>query len=452
MRTATATVLLFVLGVTAALAAETGLTDGQAAALRAIARGESFAWPEITGEQAAGLHGKAEEALRVYQTRHLPHGLHCNVWWNDYDRSGVDSLEGCGDSVCWTGHYLAALAFKYSVTKDQPTLDAIIAVIDKIDMLSRVSGREGFIARYAGPATDEGYKKYYERYGKADPDRPGFGVKAYPGVEPFADLVWLGHSSRDSYDGVNLGLSATWKYVGVPEVRDRIRTLVERVGDRLIADGFAVIDGKGNQWGAQDTFKASWLRTMLSVSPEKYGELDQDYGEALREFGERQPISQYHEQYFSNNLVFVRIAAIAMLESDPERLTFVRDTVRGWYTGHLQDDLNAHFSAMYLLITGDDAPAARAVVQGMLVDYPALPKWVRLVDHRERTDIEKHDERNAAHAFLTHERVPDEFLWQQPPGLLYQWDRSIPLEMPGVDIFLPYWMGRVAGAVPAPGA
>jgi hypothetical protein len=189
---------------------------------------------------------------------------------------------------------------------------------------------------------------------------------------------------------------------------------------------------------------------MMSVLPEKYASYEEDYAEALKAFGERKPTPQYHPQYFGNNLVFVRICAIGMLEEDPGRLAFVRDTVRTWYDEHLQDDLNAHFSAMYLLLTGDDAPAARAVVQGVLVDYPAPPKWVVPVDHREDAGIEKHDELNAQYALLAHERVPDEFVWQQPPGLLYQWDRAIPLEMPGVDVFLPYWMGRVVGTIPAP--
>lgn len=427
-----------------------GLLPAQAEALRALARGQELAWPDMTQEQGRALHAKAEDYLRLYQQHHLPHGLHVNVWWTDYERSGVDTLDGCGDSVCWTGHYLAALALKYSVTRDAAALGAIKAVVDKLDLLSVVSGRTGYIARYAGPAADKGYQAYYRHYGKDDPARPGFGKKAFPGVPPHGNLVWLGHSSRDSYDGVNLGLAMAWVHVPDPAVRARIKALVERVGTRLVADGFAVMDGKGNQWGATGTFKASWMRTMMTVAPEKFSFLQREYEHALREFAGSPPRSLHDQVYFSTNLVFARITAIAVLEKDETAQSFIKGVVRGWYGQQIKGHLNAHFASLYLLVTGDESPVARATVQGLLVDYPRGPKWVRLVDYRRDPAVAKHDADFAEYAMLPHERVPDEFLWQWSAALLCRWDRSISLELPGLDVVLPYWCGRATGVIPAP--
>jgi hypothetical protein len=442
--------LLVCSGLVSGRADAPGLLPAQAEALRALARGQEFAWPALTAGQSRELHAKAEDYLRLYQQHHLPHGLHVNVWWTDYDRTGVDNLEGCGDSACWTGHYLAALALKYSVTRDSATLAAIGAVVDKLDLLSVVSGRAGYIARYVGPAEDRGYQAYYSHYGRDDPTRPGFGKKAFPGVPPHEDLVWLGHSSRDSYDGVNLGLAMTWAYVPDPAVRARIRLLVERVGNRLVADGFAVVDGQGNQWEATDTFKASWMRTMMTVAPERFSSLQGEYAQALRTFAGIDPRSLQDEEYFSMNLAFARIAAIAVLEQDAAAQSFIKGTVRAWYRRQLKGHLNAHFSALYLLITGDESEAARASVQGLLVDYPPGPKWVRLVDYRRDPEVVKHAANFAEHAMLPHERVPDEFQWQWSAALLYRWDRSIPMELPGLDVVLPYWCGRATGAIPPP--
>lgn len=422
----------------------------QTEALRALAHGRELPWPGLNANQSRDLLDKAEEYLGLYQKYHLPHGLHANVWWTDYDRSDVEVIDGCGDSVCWTGHYLAALALKHSVTHDAATLGAIHAVLDKFDLLSVVSGRTGYIARYAGPASDKGYRAYYSVYGKADPDRPGWGKRAFPGVPPYEDLVWLGNSSRDSYDGVVLGLAMAWAKVPDPDVRSKIRTLVERVGARLSEDGFRVMDGKGNHWSTSDTFKAPWMRLMMTAVPERFASLEKDYAKALKGFAVSKPRDLYDEVYFASNLLFARITAVGVLETEESRKAFVQDTVRRWYQQYLGHHLNAHFAALYVLLTGDDSESARATVQGLLVDYPRGPKWVRYVDYRQDPTVETQNKTFGRYAMLPHERVPDEFLWQWSASLLVRWDRSIPMEMPGLDVILPYWCGRSAGLIPAP--
>ncbi|GMV92940.1 MAG: hypothetical protein AMXMBFR82_27180 [Candidatus Hydrogenedentota bacterium] len=444
-------VLLNVSACFVAVAQGTALLPEQEAALRGIARAETVDWTDLTGAQATALHERAERYLDLYQKYHLPHGLNADVWWNDYERSSVSRLEGLGDSAAWTGHYLAALALKHNVTQNAKTRSDILAVLDKFDLLTVVSGREGYIARYAGPADDAGYREYYSVYGKGeDPDRPGLGKRAFRGVEPYTDLVWLGYSSRDTYDGVNFGLAIALAYVRDDEVEGRVKRIVERVVDRLIEDSWDIPDGKGNTTRATPTYKAAWMRTALSVNGEKYGSLREEYAEICAWIAQRSSLkSPFEREYFANNLLFIRLSALCALEKDPELKKLLNGALTGMYL-ETRDHLNPHFAAIYLLATGDtENEEARALVQGLLIDFPGPPKFGRAVDLRKDTSIEMQDDEFTKYALLSRERVPSDFYWQRSPCLSHG-SFDLPYEFPGIDVFLPYWMGRVAGVIPAP--
>ena len=117
-----------------------GLSPEQEHALRALARGQAFAWPGVTPGQTQALHAKAQAYWDLYERYHLPHGLNADVWWHDYDRATIYRLEGVGDSAAWTGHYLAALALRYHLEPDATLLARINAVLDKFDLLTAISG------------------------------------------------------------------------------------------------------------------------------------------------------------------------------------------------------------------------------------------------------------------------------------------------------------------------
>lgn len=121
-----------------------------------------------------------------------------------------------------------------------------------------------------------------------------------------------------------------------------------------------------------------------------------------------------------------------------------------WMYGAVSDHLNAHFAAIYQAGTGNrDNVEARAVLQGMLIDYPDPPKFFRAVDHRTDPGIEGRDDAYTRYALLAREQVPDDFIWQRSPCLRHG-KQDLPYELPGIDVFLPYWMGRVAGVIPPP--
>ncbi len=421
-------------------------------ALRAIARGETPAWAGLTPEQAAAIHVKAEAYLKRCREAHLPDGYVADIWWKDFQRSAYYRLEGIGDSACWNGHYLAAMAMKYSVQKDQETLDDILYQLDKFDVLLGITGRDGYVARYAGPADSEPYRLYYSEYGKGeDPARPGLGKRAFLGVPPYEHLVWLGWSSRDTYDGTVLGFAATWQFVDVPEVRARVKGLVARLGDRIIADDWQMLDGKGNATKSTPRFKLAVMRLLLSVCPERFStiqaEYDQLFEQAVVQHAKTGILDKYDDLYFPNNLNFARVYTLCILETDRTKRSASLDLMRRMYQD-TADHLNAYFAAMYLSLTGDEDENARAVLDGMLLLFPE-EKWYVAPDRRADPSIEKHSEGMARYALLPSERRPWDFLWQRSPcELTSAMNESI--EYPGIDMFLPYWMARAAGLFPAP--
>jgi len=429
------------------------LTAAQSAALRALARGEALQrWPEMSAQQARALEREAEAALRDYRRYHQPHGTTADVWFRDASRRAVAKLDGIGDSATWHGHYLAALAFRWSVRKDAATLRDIRAALGAFERLASVSGRDGYLARYAGPAESEPYRLYYSVYGRGpDPARPGLGTWAFAGEGQHAGLVWLGNSSRDVLIGANLGLAATWRLVSDPEARRRTAALVERILERLIADNWWIDDGRGHRTIVTPTVAAALLRTGASVNPARYGALYAERAErvlALRSF----PPPKLGE-YFPNNLRYAQLTVLCTLEDEPSRRARYAEAMRELWR-QSADHLNAHFAAMAMSATGDTADvSARATLQGCLLAYPAGPRWARKVDLTGRPDIEKQTDARgrlwARHALPVEERVPTDFLWQRSPCLL-EGGGDAPLAYPRIDLFLPYWMGRHAGALPAP--
>src|SRR5581483_7177650 len=61
-----------------------------------------------------------QDALAIsanIQSRHMPYGSIMDPILSSPDLTQVADYTRCGDSAIWTGHYLAAEAFRYTVTR-----------------------------------------------------------------------------------------------------------------------------------------------------------------------------------------------------------------------------------------------------------------------------------------------------------------------------------------------
>lgn len=414
-------------------------------------------WPGLTTEQEEHLLAKAEEYLSDFREYHMPFGTALDLWYNSRDRnSGIYRYETCGDSATWAGHHLAAEAFRFALTQDAKTLASINRVLDAYDILTRVSGREGYIARCAGPRDDPAYIGYYSVYGGGeDPERPGFGQRAFLGVPPYEDLVWLGNSSRDVYDGVIFGLATTYRLVDDENVRARIATIVDRVIERLESDNWDIVDGKGNVTSGSDNVTGAWLLTGAVTNPPRWRSAWEAHAPNIgvpRGKGKNAP------EYFSNNLTFILHYVFCTMEYDPERSSFFRNGMRTvWHD--VRDHHNAWFAALYMDATGDiDHSRAKATLEGTLYEYPEPTRWRELRNHLGRTDIEYEVggrlsqpfvELYAKYPLRVDERLVSDFIWQRNPGATldltpFAW------AFPGTDLFAPTFLNQYIKQNPGP--
>ncbi len=429
------------------------LSKEQNEVLVAIARHQQLpAWPEISGAQARALHTKAEAYFSNYQKYHQPFGLTADILFSDRTRLKVEKLEGIGDAATWTGHYLAALACRYSFGHEGSTLMEISRVLDTFETLTEVTGKKGFIARFAGPSNDPAYKRYYSVYGDGpDPDRPGFGHWAYRGAGRHSDKVWLGYPSRDVYIGVNLGLATAFRLVPDVKIHKRLTALVESIIDRLMQDSWIIVDDAGHKyrWQPTPSMQAALLRTGASVNPAKYLKLYEEKAAPI--LSVPAPDLCKYCSYYPNNLEFADFYVLTTLETDPLRRANYENKMKEMWQ-QCADHLNAWFAAAYVSAVGKSSPIARATVQGCLVDFPALPRWDKAVDYSMRTDLPFEiliGTKWARYALPVAERVRADFLWQRSPFQLAGGSDQ-PLEYPGLDLLLPYYMGCQCGLIPLP--
>lgn len=435
--------------VSQANAAETDdqLTASQRAVLDDIARGgDGTDWTPLSAEQLDELRQKSDVFLDNYLALHQPDGLNVDIQWTDFNRTTLDRYDGLGDSATWSGHYLAAQALRYADTGDPRIIDEIHATLDKLDILSRVSGDDGFLARHAIPdavldAPGSPYADYYDSYNGTTED-PRLGVNAFQGVGDLADYVWLGGTARDTYDGVNFGLATAYHHVDDPAVRAKIAVIVERIADFRVST-FSIFF---------DNFSVTTLlRTAATINPGKY---QSDYNFASSLTGTGSNVDQNFGNYFSNNLDFIRMYVLTLLETDPGLQAKWNTKLTNLWSD-AADHLNPHFAAIYLAGTGDTNDArAVAVLEGMLADFPESPRFnVRRINST-RTDMEFvtiDGQLYAKYAMPIDDRPGSDFMWQRHPFKLDGGSTSAE-EHPGIDVFLPYWMGRQIGAIAKPEA
>ena len=132
---------------------QAGTTESQRSVLNEIARGsDGSGWTPLSPQQVNQLATKAKAYLDNYEAHCMPDGLNVDLRWTNHDRTVIEKYRGLGDSAAWTGHYLAALALRYSVTGDTKIVEKIDATLDKLNLLTLVSGTDGYLARHAIPS------------------------------------------------------------------------------------------------------------------------------------------------------------------------------------------------------------------------------------------------------------------------------------------------------------
>jgi hypothetical protein len=176
--------------------------------------GSVFGCTALLLGMACAAAASEQDALTIeanIQSRHMPFGTLLDPIYASSTSNQIVGYTRCGDSALWTGAYLAAEAFHYSVTKSPAVLESVKTALGGLEALSAVTG-DNRLARcmvlasspYAGGiASEEGAN----------------GINANP------PWFWVDNTSRDEIVGAFFGLGAAYDLVDDAGVKQRISNL-----------------------------------------------------------------------------------------------------------------------------------------------------------------------------------------------------------------------------------
>jgi hypothetical protein len=370
--------------------------------------------------------------------RHMPYGTIMDPVLSQPDLSQVVDYTRCADSAIWTGHYLAAEAFRYKVTNSADAMTNIRNVLAAIDNLINVTGGD-VLSRCALPA-DSPYAASISNQEVAN--------NIYNGSLNGASWIWVGNTSRDQYLGVFFGLDVAYDMVTDQTVRNWCSYLITRLLQNLL----------NNNWNL--TMPDGTISTTFVIRPDqqlallligkhvnggafggKYSSMSNELSPAVLV-----PIgvdcANATSSYFKFNLDYLTFYALKRMGSGWSSLWYglAYDTLRSTTQSHQ----NAWFNMIDRAATG-----ANKGRDTDTINY--LNAWLL----RPRTDVYRDfsgqfvpcSPGEACQPLPVEDRVTTDFLWQRDPFALYGGGAG-DIETAGVDYILPYWMARYYGISP----
>lgn len=349
---------------------------------------------------------------------------------------------GYGDSAIWSGHYLAAEAFRCAVTEEKTALENVQRVLGGITRLIYVAGEPGRLTRFAVPKADPFAKTLSE-----DDRFEG----EYEGVKYY----WTGNFiSRDQYAGVMFGMGVAYELVDDRTVKERIRENVDAILSYLLKNKWRAYkpDGKiSTTWTGNPAQMLCFLKIGQLVEPKKFGEIYEDYAERFSSKVTGQfkvTCSDTHFQYYKFNLMHITIFNLTRLEKQKEYRESYIEAVKV-----LRNAIGTHENAHFDLIAAAVVPELKEKLGKRVIVY--LLKWLNrprrkvLVKNSADLTIEKrkYGRKTIAVRPLPIEKRPTtDFLWQRSPYKLDGGGNGR-AQAPGLDLILPYWMARYYGII-----
>ena len=388
---------------------------------------------------AASLQAAESDALSIdanLQARHLPYGTVLNPIVAAPGSNQIVHYTRCGDSAIWTGHYLAAEAFRYRVTWNPEALDNARRALAGIRLLVDVTGSD-LLARCAVP--------------EDSPYAPGIASEEAHNGSHFSTLagrrwMWIGHTSRDQYTGVFFGLGAAWDLIEDGGIRAEISAVTTRLLNRLIGWGWNVVMPDGS---ISTTFlirpeqRLSFLQVGKRVNPNRFSDLytaDSFWlaGQAAGPIGI--DVLDDHSSYFKFNLNYITLYNLVRLENGGWWSRWIKSWYEHAYAVNRRatdDHGNAHFNMIDRALYGPN-PRRDEETRALLAAWLKRPRADVWVDLSDALPVCGSD---ACNPVPVERRPPSDFVWQINPFQIVGGGSGI-IEGAGVDYLLPYWMAR----------
>jgi uncharacterized protein (TIGR03437 family) len=371
------------------------------------------------------------------QANHLPYGTILDPVYAAPDSNQLIGYSRCGDSAIWTGHYLAAEAFRYKVTNSDDALANMKAAIAGIKSLADVTGNN-LLARCLVPM-DSPFAQYITQAESAN------GIH----TNSSAGYYWIGNTSRDEYCGVIFGLAVAYDMTSDSAIRASISELVTRLVDFVKGHDWSVVMPDGS---ISTTFlirpeeQLTFLQVGRHVNSGHYS-TDYDIQKILLSATTLAPIGvdvESNSSYFKFNLDEINLYNLIRLEGSSVKTIY--EQAYSILYNHVKDQQNAFFNMIDRALNSADATRDAATVS-MLDQWLARPKRDPYVDLRgQLPSCNSADE--ACSPIPVPQRPTTDFLWQRDPFLLDGGGYGT-IEGAGIDYILPYWMARYYNIVSA---
>jgi hypothetical protein len=443
----TAALFTFAMGISQARAE---LSERQWRALEGLARGRfGGRWQDFETNQLAGLRQRADAYLENLRTRFLVDGLVTALRCEAVGSTNVVRYEDLGESATLTGLALGATAFHYAVTREPTALNDVRALLDGLERLANTTSRPGFLPAFAGKASDPLFKPVYESIGGPDPRRPGFGRLAHAS-ETNSNIVWIGGVSRERCMATTFGLAITWQVVRDQKIRDQTVRIMTAMVDRVKADHWILDDGFGETAFVSPILAASMIRAGASLAGLKYETFYADRAKEVLSLSltPPAPYADNHQAVMSA----LGCLILARLDIDStRRVLFQERLTQLWRQSvKLMNPLVAAASAESFERPPSES-GMLSVIEGILDQFPDPPRLMAAPappDPEFMTTIEANGAKWSRFALPMTNQPPALFQWFQSPCTLGN-AKAEPVEFPGVDYLLAFWMARDGSVLPS---
>jgi uncharacterized protein (TIGR03437 family) len=388
----------------------------------------------ISMAPASASEADALAISRNIQTLHFPYSTILDPIFDSPTSTHIVTYTRCGDSAIWTGHYLAAEAFRYAVTHSPDALANARRAFTGIQYLVDVTGNN-VLARCLIP-DDSPYAVGIQN------EEANNGIyRSAPGN------FWVGNTSRDQYSGVAFGLGVAYDLIDDPQLKTSIAGVVTRMVQFLKDHGWTVVLPNGS---ISTTFinrpdqQLAFLQLARHVNPDQFS-TSYDISRVLLSPGVIAPISLEvlsDDSYFKFNLDTINLYTLIHLESSSfgEIYRKAYDVLRN----HTDDHGNAVFNMIDRALNGPN-PGRDAETRLLLNQWLQRPRRDVFVDNHGKYPVCGDQ---ACNPIPVPDRVTTDYLWQRSPFQL-SGGGSGRVENAGIDYILPYWMARYYGVIGA---
>jgi hypothetical protein len=371
------------------------------------------------------------------QARHLPFGTILDPIFASPASDQIVDYTRCGDSAIWTGHYLAAEAFRYKVTGSADALANAQGAIAGLTLLTDVTG-SNLLARCAVPTNSQ----YLASIVQQEAANGSFKGSSASGTA----YTWIGNTSRDEYTGAFFGLGVAYDMIDDAPTQARIAALITRLLDNLTAHFWIVIMP---DFSISTTFvvRPDEQLALLQIGRHVNSKFDGDYTSlAALAPSIIAPISvdaaDPEGSYFKFNLDYISFYHLIRLE-DSRSLKLIYENAYAILRAATETHENAHFNAIDQSIHGRNV--ARDYDTGVFLEqWLTRPRRDPYVDLAGVYPACGSAGAEACNPIPIPARVPTDFLWQRDPFQLIG-GGSGTIEGAGIDYILPYWMMRYYG-------